>query len=187
MNLSLFPVPKSMSPGSSGEGQPLFNKPEHHLLPVFLRSHQTSLLSWLKIIREVATVPGTDWVGTMNAFHTTLLRKISNKCVFSLHFATEFLKSYLLTHQNVFQGFSTAWEHPLALVCDPHKCVCHLGAYCLDVGRDAYINRYLWREMHAFLPSILTLFVHQRENKVMKAKVLGTVTGWYGWSSRIQG
>lgn len=49
-----------------------------------------------EIIREVATVPGTDWVGTMDASHTTLLRKISDKCVFSLHFATEvFNPTYL--------------------------------------------------------------------------------------------
>lgn len=43
-----------------------------------------------EIIREVATVPGTDWVGTNDASHTTLLRKISDKCVFSLHFAAAF-------------------------------------------------------------------------------------------------
>lgn len=77
-------------------------------------------------------------MGTMGASHTTLLRKISKKCVFSHRFATEFFQSYLLTHQNVFQCFSTAREHPLALVCDPQKCMSHLGAYLLDVGRDAY-------------------------------------------------
>lgn len=94
----------------------------------------------------------------MDASHTTLLRKISGKCVFSLHFAAEFFQSYLFIHQDVFQCFRTAWEHSLALVCDP-LLMCHLGAYCLDVGRDAdtSIHRYVQREMHAFLPNFLAL------------------------------
>lgn len=40
VNLALFPVPKSMSPGSSGERELVVNKSEQHLLPVFFRSHR---------------------------------------------------------------------------------------------------------------------------------------------------
>lgn len=45
VNLSLFSTPKSMSLVSFGEGQPPFNKPEQHQLPVFVGSHQVPLLS----------------------------------------------------------------------------------------------------------------------------------------------
>ena len=85
----------------------------------------------------------------------------------SLHCATEFFQSHLLMHENVFQCFSTACKHQCALVCDPHKLVCHLGAYHWDVGRDVYVHirAYVYREIYVFPPSLLALFVNERENK----------------------
>lgn len=82
-------------------------------------------------------------------------------------------QSYLFTHQNVFQCFRTAWDHSLGLVCDSHNCLCHLGAYCLDVGRDAYtsIHRYVQKEMHAFLHNFLALlFIKEKISSLWKQK-----------------
>lgn len=84
----------------------------------------------------------------------------------SLHCAAEFFQSHLLTHENVFHCLSTAWKDPCTLLCDSHKPVHHLGAYHWDLGGGVYMLMcaYVYREMYAFPPSLLALFVNQREN-----------------------
>lgn len=155
-----------MSSGSSG-GQPPFNKPEQHQLPVFLRSHQVPLLSWLKSSERWQQFQVPTGCGYHGCFSDHPTKQNQQQCMLALHCAAEFFQSHLLMHENVFQCFSTAWKHPCTLVCDPHKPACHLGAYHWDVGRDVYMcmRAYVYREMYVFLLSLLALFVNHRENK----------------------